>query len=130
RGDRVLYGSARRARPETGGAPMPLRLRPGDPASAGCLLGGSATPGGKVSVLHGREPGSRVRSCEDAELSLARGRARGTGRSYRRPPVGRAIVLRRGPVGKSSLFRRRGNCLRGLATYSRPFFRRATVRTP
>src|SRR5262245_18358328 len=93
---------------------MPFRLRPGDRATAGCLLERSPTPGGKIPVLHGPEPGGRVRSSEGAELSGSRRRARGPGRGHRGAPVGRAIVLRRGPVGKSSLFRGRGHGISGV----------------
>src|SRR5262245_19263938 len=97
---------------------MLLRVWPRDPTSTRCLLERSAAPGRKGSVLHGREPGGNVRPCEGAELSVTRGRARCTGRWHRGAPVGRAIVLCRRPVGKSPVFRRRGNRLHGVATYS------------
>src|SRR5262249_43157772 len=97
---------------------MLLRVRARDPASARCLLERSAAPGRKGSVLHGREPRGNVRPCEGAELFVTRGRARGTGRWHRGAPVGRTIVLCRGPVGKSPVFRRRGDCLHGVAASS------------
>src|SRR5262245_24466244 len=86
--------------------PVPLQV-------ARRLLERSAAPGRKGSVLHGREPGGNVPPCEGAELSVTRGRARCTGWWHRGAPVGRAIVLCRGSVGKSPVFRRRGNCLHG-----------------
>src|SRR5262249_17506741 len=91
------------------------RVWPRDPTGAGCFLERSAAPGRKGSVLHGREPGGSVRPCEGAELSVARGRARCTGRWHRGAPVGRAIGLCRGPLGKSPVFRRRGNGLHGVS---------------
>ncbi len=87
-----------------------------NPASAGCFLGEPAASSGKVLVLYGQESRGSIRSRPSAELSVARGSSRCTGRRHRGAPLGRTIVLCRGSLGKSSLFGRRGNRLHRVAT--------------
>src|SRR5262249_14975631 len=100
-----------------------LQLWACDSASAGCIVVGSTAFSGKGALLHGKGFGSSARKSQGSGMSLTGRRSRCAWRGHCRPPLGREIVLRGGPLEKPTVLCRRRNSLRRLNSHTKRFHR-------